>query len=94
MIRILIERTLAEGLEQPYEKAAHQMLVEAMSQPGFISGESLRDLGHPHRRIVLCTWRSAREWERWAASGARRACLDRIRPMLEAEERVTVLQPV
>ncbi len=92
MIRIIIERILAEGLEAHYEEAARAALMTTMAQPGFISGESLQDLGQPNRRIVLGTWRSRREWEAWFRSSERRDCMARIRPMLVTDERVTLLR--
>ena len=94
MIRVLIERRLAEGLEQHYEQAVRLALAETVTQPGFISGESLRDLDHPHRHVLLCSWRSRMDWEKWAASGERRELMARMRPMLECDEQVTILSPV
>ena len=46
MIKVLIERVIAEGLEQPYEEAARKVIQQAVQSPGFISGESFRDLEH------------------------------------------------
>ncbi len=92
MIRIIIERILADGLESHYEEAARAALIQTMSQPGFISGESLCDIDRPNRRIVLGTWRSRREWDAWFSSTERRDCMARIRPMLETDERITLLR--
>lgn len=92
MIRIIIERILAEGMADPYELAAREALVETMSQPGFISGESLQDIANPNRRILLGTWRSMREWNTWFSSSQRRNLIARIRPMLETDEKVTLLR--
>ncbi len=93
MIRVIIERIVAEGLEAPYEEAARRTLAHALAQPGFISGESLRDLRRPGRRVVLCTWRNVNDWEQWFRSDVRRECLAQIQPMLETGENITILQP-
>ena len=43
MIRVLIERHIAETLESAYEDRARKVLQQAVSAPGFISGETLVD---------------------------------------------------
>lgn len=92
MIRVIIERILAEGLESHYEEAAREALIRTMAQPGFLSGESLCDVARPNRRIVLGSWRSRQDWEAWYHSDERRDCIARIRPMLVTEERITLLR--
>lgn len=92
MIRVLIERAVAPGLEQAYEEAVRKTLSHAVSQPGFISGESLRNVRRPNHHVVLCSWRTERDWQNWYASPERRECFMMVRPMLENEERITVLK--
>lgn len=92
MIRVIIERTVAPGLEQAYEQAVRKTLAHAVARPGFISGESLCDLRKPNRHVVLCSWRSEREWHEWYASRERRECFAQVRPMLETDENVTLLK--
>ena len=78
MIKVLIERVIAEGLEQP----------------GFISGESFRDLERPNHRIVMVTWQNRHSWERWENSQARFDSISAFAPMLQVEERITLLEPL
>ncbi len=47
MIRVLIERQIAETLESAYEDRARKVLQQAVSAPGFISGETLVDCRDP-----------------------------------------------
>ncbi len=91
MIRVIIERVIAETLEANYEQAAMEILQRAVVAPGFISGESLRDVSNPRHRMVLCKWRSLAEWQQWQDSPERKEMMDKLTLMLEKEENVTVL---
>ncbi len=94
MIKVLIERVIAEGLEQPYEAAARKVIQQAIQSPGFISGESFRDLERPNHRIVMVTWQNRHSWERWENSAARQESISAFAPMLMEEERITLLEPL
>ena len=71
MIKVLIERVIAEGLEGPYEEVARKVLSAAIQSPGFISGESFKDLEQSNHRIITVTWQNRHSWERWEKSAAR-----------------------
>jgi heme-degrading monooxygenase HmoA len=92
MIRVLLERQLAEGMEEEYRKAMVEMRNEAVSFPGYIEGESLRDPQNPHYHVVISTWRSLSDWDSWASSSAREKVLARLALLLEEPERITVLE--
>lgn len=92
MIRVIIERTIAETMESSYENAAKATLQQAITAEGFISGESLRDLNNPRHRMVLCKWRSATDWDRWFHSKERKDMMNTLNLMLESEERITLLE--
>lgn len=36
-----------------------------LNQPGYIYGETLRRIDQPNECIVVSTWRSLEDWERW-----------------------------
>ena len=92
MIRVLIERHIAETLEDAYEQRARQVLQQAISAPGFISGETLSDSHDPNHRITLANWRSEADWDRWYRSQERRDLMSELVPMMDREEIITVLQ--
>lgn len=94
MIRVLIERRFAEGMEQELQRVLMEARQEAIRIPGYISGETLRDSDNPWHYVVISTWRSRHAWERWMDSAARRNVMAHISPMLVEEERVTVMEPV
>jgi len=94
MIRVLIERHIAEGLEQPYAQAVTGMLQAIVRAPGYLSGESLRDIQQPLRHYILSSWQSETAWQRWLQSAERQGALQAIRPFLADAERITMLEPV
>jgi heme-degrading monooxygenase HmoA len=92
MIRVLIERHIAETLESAYEERARLVLQQAVSTPGFISGETLVDSHDPNHRITLANWRSEADWDRWYHSDTRKDLMAELVPMMDRDEVITVLQ--
>jgi len=90
MIRVLIERHVAAELEAHYDLAARETLQKAMHAAGFISGEALHNVDNPSHRLLLATYRSVNDWYQWYHSEARREMMERITPMLEKEETITI----
>lgn len=93
MIRVFIERVIAESLEKNYEKAIRHTLKTVLEAPGYISGESLTDIHKPNHRIIITNWTSIQAWDHWYQSQARRDALNEIKPILQTEEKITVLEP-
>jgi len=92
MIRVIIDRFIAESLEANYEVTAKETLREAIQAPGFISGESLKDVLNERHRVVLCNWRSIQDWQIWLNSPERKRMMEQLNLMLETPEKVTVLE--
>jgi heme-degrading monooxygenase HmoA len=92
MIRVLIERYFASGMEEELRNAEREVRKEAVHNPGYVSGETLIDLADPRHSLVISTWRSQEEWDAWHESEERRASMAHIDSMLEMPERVTVFE--
>ena len=92
MIRVIIEREVAEGLERYYEKAVAELLGVIMAAPGYLSGESLVEIHRPNRYVVITRWSNEEAWNRWFHSAERQEMLSAIRPFLQNDERFTVLK--
>jgi len=92
MIRVLIERHIAETLEAAYEQRARRVLQQAVATPGFISGETLVDNQDPNHRITLANWRSEADWSRWYHSQERRELMSELVPMMDKDEVITILE--
>ena len=93
MIRVIIEREIAEGLEAYYEAAVFNLLGVLSSAPGYLSGDSLVDMHRPNHYMVVTRWTNAEAWDRWAVSSERQRLLDAIRPFLvNNEEKITMMR--
>ena len=93
MIRVIIEREIAEGLEEYYEAAIANLLGAMAHAGGYLSGESLVDLQRPNHYVVVTRWADESAWNRWFHSAERQQLLDAIRPfLLNNEEKFTLLR--
>lgn len=92
MIRVLIERHIAESLEPAYEERSRKILQRAVSAPGFVSGESLVNSSDPNHRFTLANWRSEAHWRRWQKSKERKSLMAELIPMMDRDEVITVLK--
>jgi len=43
----------------------------AFRQPGYISGETMRNVSDPAEFLVISTWKSTEDWQRWFADKRR-----------------------
>jgi heme-degrading monooxygenase HmoA len=93
MIRVLIERWMQPGVRKELLAALRDLRRDAIHEPGYVSGETLRDLEDPEHSVIISTWRTRADWDRWAESDARRRVRERIAPMLAEPEHVSVLEP-
>jgi len=77
-IRVLMIRKLPRmlgGLEAELLPNLSELLIElrtiASHQSGYISGETMRNVTDPYEYLVISTWRSIEDWDRWFANGKR-----------------------
>ena len=72
-VRILIRRKIKDENMQ----AAARLLINnrkgAMTQPGYISSETMRSLDDPSQVVVISMWQTREDWEAWKNSETRRA---------------------
>ena len=80
-------------MEEELLVALREMRRDAVHAPGYISGEMLRDLADPAHYVIVSTWRSRADWDRWAECEARQRVRSRSAPLLTKPERVAVLEP-
>lgn len=92
MIRVLIERHIADDLGPHYDQLSREILQRAMQVPGFISGEMLHNTADPNHRLVMATYRNLHDWNHWYSSPERREMMLVLGPLLATEEKVTVFE--
>lgn len=91
MIKVLIDRQIAADMETTYEAAIKNTLQAIVAAPGYISGASYKDVQDPCHRIIMTNWVSTEAWQRWSTSEERRNVIAAIQPILQREERITIL---
>ncbi|WP_419810255.1 antibiotic biosynthesis monooxygenase family protein [Bacterioplanoides sp.] len=91
MIKVIIERVIANGMESTYEEAIKSTLRAILEADGYISGATYKDAQNPNHRFIITNWQNAEAWNNWSHSKARQDVIGAIQPILEQQEKITVL---
>jgi heme-degrading monooxygenase HmoA len=70
-VKVVIRRIVPENRVEDLRPLLRQLRTLATVQHGYISGETLRRLDKPDEFLVISTWESAQDWNRWARSQER-----------------------
>ncbi|WP_319524062.1 antibiotic biosynthesis monooxygenase family protein [uncultured Desulfosarcina sp.] len=81
-VKILITRTVPGNKGKEMLKLFKEMRSLATSQPGYISGETLKSNDRPDVFLVISTWQAAQDWEQWLLSKERQAIQEKIDALL------------
>jgi len=84
-VKVILKRKVAKDKEAVLSPLLVQMRALAMSQPGYISGETLRNTEDPEEVLVIGTWQSAENWKAWFRSSARAEIQEKIDALLETK---------
>lgn len=90
-VKVIIERRVLPGQERRALDLMRTLRARCLEEPGYISGETLRDSEDTHNLIVISTWFGLMDWRRWHQSETRKKLESQLRPMLAAPERARVL---
>jgi heme-degrading monooxygenase HmoA len=91
-VKILIQRKIRPGKEDEFGKALRELRSRAIHAQGYISGETLHSIDDPSLHLVISTWKSLEDWNRWANSPERKTFQEKTDAMLEETTRVTPYQ--
>ena len=81
-VKVLITRTVPGNKAREMLQLFREMRSLATSQPGYISGETMKSNDRPDVFMVISTWGSASDWEAWLLSKERQAIQERIDQLL------------
>jgi heme-degrading monooxygenase HmoA len=70
MVTIVTHVKLGAGTEHDWDAVMRKRMAEAREQPGWIGGQLLRSDSDPSTRVIVGTWHSRADWERWHHTGA------------------------
>ncbi len=71
-VKVFINRAITKSLTQELTTLLHKMRSACLIQPGYISGQTLKRLDRPGESLVVSTWNSIEDWERWYNSSERK----------------------
>ncbi len=91
MIRVMIERYCKPGKEAQLRDLLKELRMAAMTQYGYISGETLCELENPSLFIVISTWATLDAWRAWQVSQRRLLIEERIDSLITSETRLRIL---
>ena len=85
-VKILIKRRLPLDREKAQHIVAifRQLRMLALEQEGYISSETLRSREYPQEFLVISTWRSFEDWQKWFASRGRNELHSKVDKLLES----------
>lgn len=90
-VKVVIERKVLPGQERRALELLRTIRARCLDEPGYISGETLRDSEDPKAIVVISTWFGLMDWRRWHASEDRHAFESELRKCLIEPERVRIL---
>ena len=77
-VKILIKRSIGQEIAQVVRPLIVELRSHAMRQPGYISGETLKCIDRPGEYLVISTWESVDDWNKWLASQERKILEEKI----------------
>jgi heme oxygenase (mycobilin-producing) len=93
-VRVIIQRRVRYGRETELRRALEKMRTQALEQPGYVSGETLRCPSDPSLWVVISTWETMADWQRWALGPDRTEFETRIAHLVEAPTQILVLESI
>ena len=94
-VTVIIQRTFKDD-----QKASHlaPLIVKLRSlatiQPGYITGKTFRCLDCPGEYLVISTWNSLEDWNRWLNSEQRKKVQNQIDDLLEEKTEYRIYEPL
>ncbi|MDY6903047.1 MAG: antibiotic biosynthesis monooxygenase family protein [Thermodesulfobacteriota bacterium] len=85
--KIIIKRRFKPDCTMEVLNLLNDLRAAAMSQPGYISGETLIGYEDPRRLTVIGTWQNMESWHHWKESDKRKE-FDAMLMLYEVEQTV------
>ena len=91
-VKIIIKRSIPPDKSGKLMSLFQDLRSVAMSQPGYISGETLHSLDNPGEIVVISTWQTVEQWRSWVANKERLKIQDQIDMLLREKTGYEVYQ--
>ena len=91
-VKIFIKRSIPPEKSGALMPLFQKLRSLAMKQPGYISGETLQSIDMPGEVMVISTWQTVEEWQRWLTHKERLKIQSQIDMMLGIKAEYKVYQ--
>jgi heme-degrading monooxygenase HmoA len=91
-VKVVIRRVVPQDRVEDLAPLLRQLRTRATHQSGYISGETLRRLDKPDEYLVISTWASTEDWNRWAKSQERNEVQGKIDTVLGGKTEYGIFQ--
>ena len=82
MIKVFIKRKVMDQDIPELMDLLKKLRALTLSQPGYVSGETLKRLDEPGSCVVISTWNSEADWNKWVNNKDRVAVQEEIDSLL------------
>ena len=84
-VKIVIKRKVPQNKESSLLPLIKALRIATTKQDGYISGETLQRIDKPGETVVVSTWESAEDWNRWLKNPERIKLQEKIDALLGRE---------
>lgn len=93
-VQVIIKRKLRVDQPEKLMPLLGQLRSRAKSQPGYLTGETLRNVDNHEKYLVISQWETIEDWRQWFHSEARREVQGKIDSLIGEKTFYEVFEPV
>lgn len=93
-VQVIIKRKLRVDNPKTLIPLLTELRNHAKDQPGYISGQTLKNIDNPEEYLVISTWETADDWKKWLQSKERRIIQGRVDSVIGERTFYEVFEPV
>lgn len=93
-VHVIIKRKLQVRKPGELLPLLTELRNRAKEQPGYIGGETLKNLDDPVEFMVVSTWETADDWNKWVQSKERRDLQGKVDSLIGERTFYEVFEPV
>ena len=93
-VHVIIKRKLQIEKPKKLMPLLTELRTHAKEQPGYIGGETLRNVDSPDEYIVISTWETTDDWKKWQQSEERRDLQGQVDSLIGERTFYEVFEPV
>ena len=93
-VHVIIKRKLQIRKPKELMPLLTKLRNRAKKQPGYIGGETLRNIDSPEEYMVVSTWEKAEDWNKWMQSKERRDLQGQVDSLIGERTFYEIFEPV